>query len=202
MPQTVYIFDPETLAYLRSDQTVLDAKGNEPVFPPHHRSKTYVAPPAAQAGMKPIWDKNTQSWNEVEDHSGETVYTKDGGSPVVLKLGKRVYEQYGPIPDRFTDKPRPSEYHSWDDQANDWIEDTAAKDAAAAAALREANLKTDALELRTILKDGSPGEIAAYVRGKIDADAVGSIASAKDCLKRIETSIVILFKFLAVVAKE
>ena len=55
--------------------------------------------------------------------------------------------------------------------------------------------KANSLALRG--KTKTPAQIEAFIRGKIDADGVSTIADVKLCLKRIETAVVILAKLRA-----
>lgn len=49
--------------------------------------------------------------------------------------------------------------------------------------------------------NGTLAEIDAYVRGKINADAATTTASAIACLKRVETAVVILAKQVALLTR-
>jgi hypothetical protein len=56
-------------------------------------------------------------------------------------------------------------------------------------------------ELLTKLKTSSPAEIEAFVRGKINADGVTDLASARACFKRVEIAIATLTKLAAFTAR-
>ncbi len=55
----------------------------------------------------------------------------------------------------------------------------------------------DRVALLDKLKNATLAEIETYVRNQINADAAVDLASARSCLKRIETAIVILAKAVA-----
>lgn len=52
------------------------------------------------------------------------------------------------------------------------------------------------------LKTATPEQIETFVRNKVNADGVTDLASAKACLKRIETGMVTVMKLLALLVKE
>ena len=52
------------------------------------------------------------------------------------------------------------------------------------------------------LKTRTANEVESFVRSRVDADSVTDQASAKDCLKRIETGMVRLLQLVAFVIKE
>jgi hypothetical protein len=73
-----------------------------------------------------------------------------------------------------------------------------------AAQLRENAFKADQtrIDLITHLKNDTLAQIETFVRNQINADGVTNLATAQQALKRIETSIVILFKALALSVRE
>lgn len=126
---TVYVFDPNTKE-LRGSTEVRDGTN----YPATHKSRTFVVPPDDEAGMKQVWDADTQSWSQVEDHRQDTVYRRADGS-------EDKVQDLGPIPNTLTTIARPSIWHSWDDRTDGWAEDMAAKDAASAEGARQAELR-------------------------------------------------------------
>jgi hypothetical protein len=79
------------------------------------------------------------------------------------------------------------------------------KDAAAAAeAARTAAFLGDINRQEFIqhLSTDSLTQIENFVRSKINVDGVTDLASAKQCLKRIETGLVTIMKLLALVARQ
>lgn len=56
---------------------------------------------------------------------------------------------------------------------------------------------TTRTEWLTTLETATPDQIDAFVRGKVNADAVSNLATATACLKRIESGMVIIMKLLA-----
>lgn len=110
----VYTFNPEHLVYTGA----MEVPGN-PIYPPHHRSRTYVEPPEEREGFIRRWNKESQSWEYVENHDRKIVYDKETGSKVTLKVGKVRYPTYGPIPDKYTDIPPPEKDVFWG--GSDWI---------------------------------------------------------------------------------
>jgi hypothetical protein len=52
------------------------------------------------------------------------------------------------------------------------------------------------------LKTRTADEIENFIRTRVDADSVTDVASAKDCMKRIETGMVRLLQLMAFIVKE
>ena len=77
---------------------------------------------------------DTQTWSQVEDHREDIVYSKAHGRVEKIK-------DLGPLPAGVTPKPKPSEWHNWDEPTDDWVEDTALKDDAAAEDARQQAIK-------------------------------------------------------------
>jgi hypothetical protein len=70
--------------------------------------------------------------------------------------------------------------------------------------LRTANFVGDTLrqEIVAVLRDGTPAQIEAFVRTKINADAVTNLATAIAFAKRTETAFVQLAKALALIVRQ
>ncbi len=68
---------------------------------------------------------------------------------------------------------------------------------------RQSTIRTDSTraEWLTQLKTASNAQIETFVRSKINADAVTSLATAQTCLKRIETALVLVAKLIALDAR-
>lgn len=73
---------------------------------------THLAPPETAAGEAACFIDG--SWQVVEDHSKETVFSTEDGRPV-------FFDKPGPLPDGLTTEPRPDALHSWQDGA--WAPD-------------------------------------------------------------------------------
>ena len=56
-----------------------------------------------------------KKWKYIEDHRGETVYSKKTGEVVVIN-------ELGVLPATVTTIPCPDIYHQWSDKTNNWIE--------------------------------------------------------------------------------
>ena len=113
----VYNFDPETGEYLSAASCRRSPRGEGWItYPPSHRSRTHIPPPAAQAGHAACFRNG--AWTQVEDHRDTTVYAVDDGTP-------RNIGELGPLPNNVTAEPRPGPWHSW--RRGRWVEDTAAK---------------------------------------------------------------------------
>lgn len=69
---------------------------------------------------------------------------------------------------------------------------------------RMASFKSDVqrADLITHLRTDTLAQIETFVRNQIAADGVSNIAQAQQCLKRIETAVVNLFKALALVVRD
>ncbi|MCO6521047.1 MAG: hypothetical protein J6582_08405 [Snodgrassella sp.] len=55
------------------------------------------------------------NWQYIEDHRGETVYSKETGEVVAI-------EEPGVLPATVTTTPCPDIYHQWSEKANSWVE--------------------------------------------------------------------------------
>lgn len=69
--------------------------------------------PELKTGYIPQWLSN--AWKYIEDHRGETVYSKKTGEVVVIN-------ELGVLPATVTTIPCPDKYHQWSDKTNNWIE--------------------------------------------------------------------------------
>ena len=83
----------------------------EPGVPLIPRNATLEQPPPPGMGEVAVFDGNV--WVLVEDHRGETVYSKADGNEVQI-AGP------GPIPAEYTTEPRPSIHHVWENGA--WVD--------------------------------------------------------------------------------
>lgn len=81
-------------------------------------------------GFARIFNEDAQKWEYIEDHRGEKYYSIDDASKVEIK-------ELGKLPDNLTDKPRPDQFHIFQD--GEWVLDQSAKDQA------EKQSKIDAL---------------------------------------------------------
>lgn len=124
----VYSFYSQTGGY-ESEWEAKRREDGTPILPEAgHESMTGVVPPEPRDGFMRVFDRETQSWSYQENHAGKTVYDKATGMPVMLKLGKTLYPKFGPIPDGYTDKPKPSPSHEFDEAEGEWVEDADIKD--------------------------------------------------------------------------
>ena len=69
--------------------------------------------PEFKPGYVAQWTGKT--WKYIEDHRGETVYSKKTGEVVVIN-------ELGVLPATVTTIPCPDIYHQWSDKTNNWIE--------------------------------------------------------------------------------
>lgn len=103
---------PDTLIYI-GPSDALDSD-----IPPYCTTVAPTTEPAA--GYVLVFDILNQSWNESEDHIGETVYSTIDGSPVSIEIP-------GPYPDNTTTLPPDVPFPVWDGSA--WITDITEQDA-------------------------------------------------------------------------
>lgn len=65
---------------------------------------------------------SSDKWEYIEDHRNEKVYSKEDGTEFTIQT-------LGPIPDKYTTLPRPSEAYTFDNKKNEWVlNDALAKD--------------------------------------------------------------------------
>lgn len=69
--------------------------------------------PKEKKNFIPQWSGNV--WKYIEDHRGETVYSKKTGEVFVIN-------ELGILPATVTTIPCPDIYHQWSDKTNNWIE--------------------------------------------------------------------------------
>ena len=69
--------------------------------------------PEFKHGYIAQWTGDT--WQYIEDHRGETVYSKKTGEVFVIN-------ELGVLPATVTTIPCPDKYHQWSDKTNNWIE--------------------------------------------------------------------------------
>ncbi|PIT50714.1 hypothetical protein [Snodgrassella communis] len=55
------------------------------------------------------------NWQYIEDHRGETVYSKETGEVIAI-------DEPGVLPATVTTMPCPDIYHQWSEKANNWVE--------------------------------------------------------------------------------
>lgn len=163
------------------------------------KNETDVAPPVDKPGFVRWF--NGVSWSYVEDHTGETIYYTTDGLPYVLDptTSKDVYPRYGPIPDGFTATPKPGEFYEWDEAQGTWVENTAAKDAAAAkiAAVRALLDDPDRRTLGDALIVATPQQIENYVQNKIGATDCTTLATCRAALVKVERAIIEILTVMA-----
>lgn len=150
-----YCYHPQTGEYLGAVSCALSPArpfaGGQPnyVLP---ADSTDAAPPAADAGRKPVW--NGSAWALAEDHRGATVYATTTGFPKALTA-------LGPIPAGYTASPAPSAQHSWNGSA--WVLDN---DKAETEARRQRNARLAACDWTQLpdvpLAPGMRAKWAAY----------------------------------------
>ncbi|BAQ18292.1 hypothetical protein [Methyloceanibacter caenitepidi] len=123
----IYRYHPETGAYLSEYDAKVREDGS-PILPETgHQSLTGVPAPEPQKGYMRVFDRAAQSWRYEENHHKHTVYDKETGVAVVLKIGKTSYPKYGPIPEGYTAKKPPSRHVKFDRRVGDWVEDETLK---------------------------------------------------------------------------
>lgn len=108
----VYGYMPDTLIYIGPSNAL-----NSDI-PPYCTTVAPTTEPAA--GYVLTFDIQEQSWNESEDHIGETVYSTIDASPISITLP-------GPYPDNTTTLPPDVPFPVWDGAA--WITDTTEQNA-------------------------------------------------------------------------
>lgn len=194
-PPTVYQFDK---------QGILVDEAGAPASPSPLEPGTWltpgnatrVAPPLAKPGMARKWTGD--AWTYVEDHGGETVYSKADGTPLTLTNNPDDADgySYGPIPDGYTSLPKPGEFYEWDSAQNTWVENTLKKDAAAEEIARKSSLMQDAdrKTLDDALKVATPEQIESYVTNKINAASCTTVATCRAVLQRIERALIEILK--------
>ena len=56
-----------------------------------------------------------ETWQYIEDHRDETVYSKETGQEIIIS-------ELGELPETVTAIPCPDSYHQWSESANNWVE--------------------------------------------------------------------------------
>ncbi|WP_239326158.1 hypothetical protein [Snodgrassella gandavensis] len=69
--------------------------------------------PVSKKGFIAQWTGD--NWQYIEDHRGETVYSKETGEVVAI-------DEPGVLPATVTTMPCPDIYHQWSEKANSWVE--------------------------------------------------------------------------------
>lgn len=69
--------------------------------------------PVSKKGFIAKWTGD--NWQYIEDHRGETVYSKETGEVVAI-------DEPGVLPATVTTMPCPDIYHQWSEKANNWVE--------------------------------------------------------------------------------
>ncbi|WP_239349804.1 hypothetical protein [Snodgrassella communis] len=72
-----------------------------------------VEEPVSKKGFIAKWTGD--NWQYIEDHRGETVYSKETGEVVAI-------DEPGVLPATVTTMPCPDIYHHWSKKANSWVE--------------------------------------------------------------------------------
>ncbi|PIT58332.1 tail fiber assembly protein [Snodgrassella alvi] len=68
--------------------------------------------PEFKAGYIAQW--TGESWQYIEDHRGETVYSKETGQEIKIS-------EPGKLPETVTTIPRPDSFHHWVEKENKWV---------------------------------------------------------------------------------
>ncbi|MCO6518658.1 hypothetical protein [Snodgrassella sp.] len=69
--------------------------------------------PVSKKGFIAQWAGD--NWQYIEDHRGETVYSKETGEVIAI-------DEPGVLPATVTTMPCPDIYHQWSEKANSWVE--------------------------------------------------------------------------------
>lgn len=121
----IYVYDTKTGELKRIRDARIDPLTGEELLPtPNIEGKTIIPPPTPEPGFVLRFNHKTQTWRKTKDWRGITVYEKASGADKKLDSFFDFDK-----PEDFTDKPRPSRWHNFDEAADDWVEDTAAKTA-------------------------------------------------------------------------
>ena len=120
--------------------------------------------PKEKKNFIPQWSGNV--WKYIEDHRGETVYSKKTGEMVVIN-------ELGVLPATVTTIPCPDIYHQWSDKTNNWIE------------------KADAEQLRLQDKRNNAGSLSrtqmlSQLEITLDKNKEALVKDAEDVLKGID----------------
>lgn len=67
-------------------------------------------PPEPRKNQVAQWQPETQTWQYLPDHRGQTVYNTQTGVAIAIT-------QVGELPENVTTEPRPSEHHAWNGKA-------------------------------------------------------------------------------------
>ncbi|POW54577.1 phage tail protein [Candidatus Pantoea alvi] len=139
---TVYNFDPETGLFIGSSQEYMVSGVGVPAH------STAEAPPTDVVGKVCLFSNN--SWQQVDDHRGETVYSTADGSAVIIS-------SVGDYPESTTLLKPATAYDVWN--GAEWVTDLTAQHTALVAAanvqkasyISEANSKTQAWQTQLLL---------------------------------------------------
>lgn len=125
----VHCFNPETLEFTESYMTTIPQGLGLPAH------STLIEPTPEKPGEARLFSVEKGQWLYIEDNRGKVYYTKAHGHEAVITA-------FGSVSTDLTEKPRPSQYHHWDENAGDWVHDDSA---ALADKVAEATMKRDQL---------------------------------------------------------
>jgi len=190
-PPTVYRFDQQGMLVDENGESASPSP-LEPGVWLTPGSSTTIAPPLPKPGMARKWTGD--AWTYVEDHGGETVYSKADGSLLTLTNDPKDADgySYGPIPSGYTPLPKPGEFYEWDAAQGTWVENTLKKDAAAAEIARKSALMQDA-DRKTLdgaLRIATPEQIETYVTNKLNVAGCTTVATCRQVLQRVERALI------------
>lgn len=120
--------------------------------------------PKEKKNFIPQWSGNV--WKYIEDHRGETVYSKKTGEMVVIN-------ELGVLPATVTTIPCPDIYHQWSDKTNNWIEKADAEQ------LRLQDKRNNAASL-------SRTQMLSQLEITLDKNKEALVKDAEDVLKGID----------------
>ena len=120
--------------------------------------------PKEKKNFIPQWSGNV--WKYIEDHRGETVYSKKTGEMVVIN-------ELGVLPATVTTIPYPDIYHQWSDKTNNWIEKADAEQ------LRLQDKRNNAASL-------SRTQMLSQLEITLDKNKEALVKDAEDVLKGID----------------
>lgn len=158
MSEPIYLYHYDDTGINTGVVTVARMSPKEPDVPLIPRNTTTKKPPSAGAGQAAVFADG--AWALQEDHRGETVYSTDDGSEFKI-------QEIGPVPAGYTDQPRPSDWHVWQNGA--WQFDTARLAEYREQAKMDADVQAGSVRMRF----PSPGDLTAeeYMQAETEAKA-------------------------------
>lgn len=109
----VYNYHPVTKEYLGESDATESPLEPEVFLIPANAVET--PPPVPQSGFTIVWNEQSKTWVEKEDHRGKTVYN-------ISTKEETIIDYIGPIKAEFTEiQPQPN--NIWDVTTNSWIID-------------------------------------------------------------------------------